>query len=88
MHSAKISYDTVRLISFKLANKINMEDLSGKEEFTFERYYRLGDEEIKLIECKILGTRKPRPTPVYGGTMNSVQLVEISGAHQCSVVEL
>ena len=53
MHSAKISYDTVRLISFKLANKINMEDLSGKEEFTFKRNYRLGDEEIKeLIECK------------------------------------
>ena len=39
LHSIKMNYDKVRTTSFKLANQINFEDLTGHEEFTFQREY-------------------------------------------------
>ena len=59
--------------------------MGNREFFTFERPYLEGDELKKdIIECKLMGSRKPRaqpqlPRPDFEGTENYIQWVEISG---------
>ena len=55
-----MSYDTVRMVMFKLNNQIDLEELSDKRDFKFERIFMTGETEVtEVIECKLLGVRNP-----------------------------
>ena len=76
-----MSYDKIRMVTFKLNNHINVEELSEKSEFTFERNYRTGENEVtEVIECKLLGVRRtPQvpPKPLYDRNVNDVKWIEL-----------
>ena len=80
-----MSFNKCRIVSFKLKEKINIDELVEKENFEMKRSY-MQDNVIKndTITCRIVGIRKPKPGPVlprpiYDGSDNDVQWIEISG---------
>ena len=68
---------------FTLNNQIDLEELSDKRDFKFERIFMTGETEVtEVIECKLLGVRKPPQVPskpLYDGKLNDVQWIEIIG---------
>ena len=80
-----MSFNTCRVVSFKLKKQINIDDLLDRETFKIERTFMQGTEiKTDVIDCKITGIKKPRttpelPRPKYEGSANEVQWVEISG---------
>ena len=85
IHSVKMSFGKYRTVTFKLKKQINIDDLFEKENFKMKRSY-MQDNMIRtdVISCKIAGVRKPKttpdlPRPLFDGSLNDVQWVEISG---------
>ena len=94
LHSIKMSFARCRIISFKLKKQINVDEMAGKEYFEMKRSYTQ-DDVIKtdVIECKIMGIRKPNlvpdlPRPQYDGSKDDVQWVEISGCQYILILIL
>ena len=59
LHSVKMNYYKVRLISFELTSQIDIQDLLIKQEFSFERKYKSGSNDVvDTIRCKNLGIRR------------------------------
>ena len=50
-----MSFAGCRLVSFKLREQINIDEMWEKESFTFERPYLEGDELMKVIEETLIG---------------------------------
>ena len=63
LHSIKMSFNQCQMVSFKLKNQINIDEMANRECFTLERSYMQGSEfQTDVIACKITGIRKPRTT--------------------------
>ena len=81
-----MSFNKCRSISFKLNEQIDMESLTGKAVFQFERNYQSGDQQMKdVIKCRVLGIKQndwiqDHPIPSFEGADNDIQWVEISGS--------
>ena len=80
-----MSFGKYRTVTFKMKKQINIDDLFEKENFEMKRSY-MQDNMIRtdVISCKIAGVRKPKttpdlPRPLFDGSLNDVQWVEISG---------
>ena len=58
-----MSYDKIRMVTFKLNNQINVEELSEKSEFTFERNYRTGKNEVTEVIMQTTGGKEDTPSP-------------------------
>ena len=52
LHSIKMSYDKVRMVMFKLNNQIDLEELSDKRDFKFERIFMTGETEVTESDAK------------------------------------
>ena len=60
LHSVKMNYYKVRLISFELTSQIDIQDLLNKQELSFERKLKSGNNNVvDTIGCKILGICSP-----------------------------
>ena len=58
LHAIKMSYSTCRVVTFKLKNQINIDEMLDREEFKLERSYMKENENVittDLIDCKLMG---------------------------------
>ena len=79
LHSVNMSFNKYRIVSFKLREQINIDEMADREEFTLKRSYMQGTEiKTDVISCKITQIRKPRmstelPRPQFDRSENDVQ---------------
>ena len=79
--SVSIGYNKGRIVTFKLVDKFDIDQLASIEEFTFVRQGQRKDGTIfdQNLGCKIRGIRKQTMWPSQGYTENQTRWVKIEG---------
>ena len=79
--SVSIGYNKGRIVTFKLVDKFDIDQLASIEEFTFVRQGQKKDGTIfdQKLGCKIRGIRKPNSRPMQDNTENQTRWVKIEG---------